>query len=428
MGGQGRVGHTMDRMGSKRRSRRSLAVVAAATMAVASLSAIGAVGAPAGAAVLGAASNTGTLTVEAPGVTVLKKGTPKFAKAKTAQKLKTGDTVQTDSTGFAEILFPDGSVTRLDSNTVFTLEELATSAGKRQIQGSVSTGQTWNRVQKLSESEGSSFEQKGGGATAAVLGTAFVTKCDLPAGGVAFKVVKTQKALRKLQKATKNCNFTLIDGKLKLTALDKVVNINRGQQVAVAAGQAGDAEVFPPDILFTDKWILRNLGADAAAGISEASGQPSADDLKQARIEGSWPVTLTVTDSGGFRDLSGSKNRTYSFAGSCGTGGACAVTLTQETANGTKVIPLTYADGVYTGQDPDLATQNCVLDNGTVSVVNGLKNSSTISFTPSAAVADGGLWRATGLTGTVTETATQVAGAANQCQAGTATFALVASR
>jgi len=69
-----------------------------------------------------------------------------------------------------------------------------------------------------------------------------------------------------------------------------------------------------------------------------------------------------------------------------------------------------------------------VLDNGTVSVVNGLKNSSTISFTPSAAVAEGGLWRATGLSGSVTETATQVAGAANQCQTGTATFALVASR
>ncbi len=428
MGGQGRAGHTMERTGSRHRGRRNLAAVAAATMAVASFSAIGAVGAPAGAAVLGATTNAGTLSVEAPGVTVLKKGTPRFAKAKSAQKLKTGDSVQTDATGFAEIVFPDGSVTRLDNNTVFTLEKLSTTTGKRQIQGSVTTGQTWNRVQKLSESEGDSFEQKGGGATAAVLGTAFVTKCDLPAGGVAFKVVKTKKALRKLKKATSNCNFTLVDGKLRLTSLDKVVDINRGQQVDVAAGKAGAAEVFPPDILFTDKWILRNLGADDAAGISEAKGQPSTEDLKQARIEGSWPVTLTVTNAGGFRDLGGSRSRTYSFTGTCGTGDACKVTLTQQTANGTKVIPLTFADGVYTGQDPDLAIQNCVLDDGTVSVANGLKNSSTISFSPSSAVADGGLWRATGLSGSVTETATQVAGAANQCKTGTATFALVASR
>ena len=41
-----------------------------------------------------------------------------------------------------------------------------------------------------------------------------------PAGGTAFKVVKTKKALKKLKKATKKCDFTLIDGKLKLTQVN----------------------------------------------------------------------------------------------------------------------------------------------------------------------------------------------------------------
>ncbi len=310
---------------------------------------------------------------------------------------------------------------------MFTLDKLATTTGERQVEGTVSAGQTWNRVQKLSENE--SFQQgNGNGATAAVLGTAFVTKCDLPAGGTAFKVVKTKKALKKLKKATKNCNFTLIDGKLKLTALNKVVDINRGQEVGTTGGDAGDATTYPPDILFTDKWILRNLGADASAGISEASGTPTADDLKHARIEGSWPVTLTVTSGSGFRNLGGTLSRTYTFTGDCSGGGACKVTLSRETANGTEVIPLTYSDGVYSGAVADMGTQNCLLDDGSVAVRNGLRNSGTVSFSPTSAFAQNGLWIANALGGTVTETATQIAGTAGQCEAGTATFALNASR
>jgi len=146
-------------------------------------------------AVLGKTGSAGTLGIQSPGVSILKKGAKNFTKAKDDAKIKTGDTVQTDATGFAEITFPDGSITRLDNSTVFTLDKLSTKTGQREVVGSVSTGQTWNRVQKLSENE--SFEQgNGNGATAAVLGTAFVTKCELPAGGTAFKIIKTKKALK----------------------------------------------------------------------------------------------------------------------------------------------------------------------------------------------------------------------------------------
>ena len=76
-----------------------------------------------------------------------------------------------------------------------------------------------------------------------------------------------------------------------------------------------------------------------------------------------------------------------------------------------------------------MGTQDCVLDNGTVSVANGLRNSGTVTFTPTSAVRPGRpLASPTGLAGTVTETATQIAGHAGQCQAGTATFSLIASR
>jgi hypothetical protein len=430
MGGHTQMAHTAAEVGGARRSRSGLALLLAAVLATASISAIGAVGAPAGAAVLaksGKSTKSGALLVEAPGVTVLKKGNKKFVKGKNKLKIKAGDTVQTDATGFAQIEFPDGTITRLDNNTVFTLDKLSTKTGARQVEGTVDVGQTWNRVQKLSENE--QFQQgNGNGATAAVLGTAFVTKCNLPEGGAAFKVVKTKKALKKLKKKAKNCNFTLIDGKLKLSALNKVLDVNRGQGVDTTGGDAGDALTVPPDIFFTNAWIARNLAADEAAGIAEATGTPTAEDLKQARIEGSWPVTLTVTANQGFRNLAGTLNRTYTFTGDCGGGGGCQVTLTRQTANGDRVIPLSYNDGVYTGVDPDLGTQDCLLDDGNVSVPGGLKNSGTITFTPSSASAKGGLWIANGLSGTVTESATQVAGGAGQCETGTATFDLTGSR
>lgn len=412
-------GATADTTG---RGPRGRVLVALTTVALAA-SSLAVVAAPAGAQ---ASSGSGTLSVEAPGVTVLKKGASRFTRARANQKIKTGDTVQTDATGLAEIAFKDGSLTRLDHNTVFTLEKLVDETGRRQVEGTVSAGQTWNRVQQLSESE--KFQQKGNGATAAVIGTAFLTKCSLPAG-VAFKVVKTKKALKRLRKAS-TCQFTLIDGKLQLNSLGKVVAVARGQSVAVdETGAAGEVQTVPPDILFTDKWILDNLAADAAAGKSEAAGQPSAEDLKQARIEGSWPVTLTVTDTTGFRDLSGGtvRNRTYTFTGTC-NGNTCAVTLTRETADGTRVIPLTYRDGVYSGTDPDLGVQNCVRDDGSVVVANGLRNRGTITFTPTSAVPQNGLWRATSLAGTVTEVAEQVAGAPGQCRTGSATFSMAASR
>jgi len=407
-------------IGTRHPGWRALAAATAVALAAASLALLSA---PAGAAMPGKAAASGTITVQNPGVTVLKKRAATFSTAKTGQKINVGDTVQTDATGLAELAFPDGSLTRLDTDTVFTLKKLVNETGNRQVEGTVSAGQTWNRVQKLSESD--TFEQKGNGATAAVLGTAFVTKCSLPTG-VAFKVVKTKRALKKLQKSS-TCQFTLIDGKLQLSAQGRTVGVTRGQSVSVNdTGAAGAALTVPPDILFANQWILRNLDADTKAGKAEAAGQPTVDDLKQARIEGSWPVALTVAANNGFRDLAGTVNRTYTFAGSC-TGSTCSVSLTRETGNGAQTTALSYANGVYTGSFPDMGTQDCVLDDGKVVVANGLKNSGTVTFSPGAATPQNGLWRATALSGTVTETATPTSNNA-ACVAANATFTMSASR
>jgi FecR protein len=404
-------------VGTFRGRWRSTAVMTAGAL-VASLCLVAA---PAGAATK-PTKPTGTLSVEAPGVTVLKKGTGSFAKAKSNQKVGIGDTIQTDASGLAEIKFKDGSLTRLDHDTIFTLDKIVNTTGKRQVESTVSTGQTWNRVQKLSGSE--KFEQNGNGATAAVIGTAFVTKCSLPSG-TAFKAVKTKKQLKRLKRSSK-CDFTLVDGKLTLVSLGKTVGVNRGQSASVdATGNAGDAITVPPDQFYNNEWITTNLALDTQAGIAEVGGTPTAEDLNFARIEGAWTVTLTVTGTTGFRDLAGgsAKTRTYTF-----TSGPGGLTLTRETANGTRTIPLAFSNGVYSGDDPDLGFQNCELDNGTVSVPNGIKNSGTVSVRASNATAENGWWKATALQGTVTENADQVAGAAGQCRTGAATFELSSSR
>lgn len=381
---------------------------------------------PSMAAAPAAKSAGGTLTVEAQGVTVLKQGATTFTKAKSKQKVSTGDTVQTDPTGLAQITFPDGSLTRLDHDTVFTLEKLVTKTGRRQVEGTVSAGQTWNRVQKLTETE--SFRQTGNGATAAVLGTAFLTRCSLPSG-VTFRALKTKKALKRLRKAS-TCKFTLVDGRLQLRALGKITALARGQWVEIdGAGNAGIPQTVPPDVLFSDQWMLRNLELDARAGVSEARGTPTAEDLAYARIEGAWPVTLQVTSNAGFRDLvlGDVRTRTYRFIGTC-EGGTCTTMLHRDTAVGTRVIPLTYDGGVYSGTDPDLGTQDCERDDGTIAVPGGLRSQGTITFRVANAVPLGGLWRAMEIVGTVTETAEQVAGPLGQCRTGSATFELVAAR
>jgi hypothetical protein len=118
-----------------------------------------------------------TLAVENPNVSVKKKGSDTFVPATNGQKLRQGDTVQTDATGRATVNYTDSAYTRLDVSTTFTIEKLTQDKGARQIKGSLDTGRTWNRTEALTES--GSFEQSGAGATAAVVGTAFSMECKL---------------------------------------------------------------------------------------------------------------------------------------------------------------------------------------------------------------------------------------------------------
>ncbi len=57
-----------------------------------------------------------------------------------------GDSVRTDANGYAEIVYFDGSVTRLDNDTDVIVVELVDDPGDSIIRIGMGVGRTWHRV------------------------------------------------------------------------------------------------------------------------------------------------------------------------------------------------------------------------------------------------------------------------------------------
>jgi hypothetical protein len=109
--------------------------------------------------------------------------------AQSGDSVTPGQVLSTDSTGLAQVSYPDGSLTRLDSDTIFKVVALTANSGSRQTLGSVSGGKVWNKVSKLSRS--GSFEVEAGGTTAAVRGTSFAVECASGSGCDIISVIHT---------------------------------------------------------------------------------------------------------------------------------------------------------------------------------------------------------------------------------------------
>jgi len=190
-----------------------------------------------------------TLKVLKPNVSVRRKGKSVFKLAHDGQKLRVGDTIQTDTGGEAEIDYTESSFTRLDVSTTFTLKHLTDNQGHRQVEGSLDSGRTWNRTTALTQSE--SFSQDGAGATASVVGSAFMAECDT-AG---------------------HCTFTSVVDGLKLVTVDGEVKLlaplEQCDSTAVDPNNAtlcGVPTQVTADILAANAWILQNLFVDGIAG------------------------------------------------------------------------------------------------------------------------------------------------------------------
>jgi hypothetical protein len=166
-------------------------------------------------------------------------GASTFQPGTDGEALHVGDTVKTDSVGQAEIDYAANTYTRLDVNTTFTIRKLTDNQGNRQVQGDLTSGQTWNRTVALTQSE--SFQQTAGGATAAVSGTAFAVTCTTP----------TQ------------CTFTGVVDNVTLTGNGQTKTLNPLSQCVSTSGNLCAAlSALTPDQLALIQWIQQNVLLD----------------------------------------------------------------------------------------------------------------------------------------------------------------------
>jgi hypothetical protein len=187
-------------------------------------------------------------------VNVKAAGASTFKPAKNGQSLHVGDTVQTDATGQAEIAYADTAYTRLDINTTFTIKKLTDSQGNRQVEGSLDVGRTYNRTAALTQSQ--TFQQDGGGATAAVAGTTFVVSCT----------------------SASSCAFTAVDHITNLTGPNGTRTLNPLDQCDANNGAlCGTTTRLTPDELALLQWIQTNVLLDLTEhGIGDGVFQPFA--------------------------------------------------------------------------------------------------------------------------------------------------------
>ena len=119
-----------------------------------------------------AAVDYGAEIVDADGVVIVTvKATSEVTEAFVGQRLTVGDSIETGNNGVAEILFDDGNVTRIDENTLLTIEALSIEGdGSRKSVLGLAFGRVKNLVSKL-EHKRSRFEVHTRSAVAGVRGT-----------------------------------------------------------------------------------------------------------------------------------------------------------------------------------------------------------------------------------------------------------------
>ena len=166
------------------------------------------------------------------------------------EALREGDTVRTGTDGRASIEYFDGSVTRLDYDTTYsliTLETLRNGADSKVIEGEQSDGNSYNRVAELTDAE-SRFEVQTPTASASVQGTVYAVIVEAGSTTVA-----------------------VMEGTVSTTGDSGTVDVPAGKMVVVATdGSVRQIRDIPQELLDSD-WITFNqCELDGVQGCAES--------------------------------------------------------------------------------------------------------------------------------------------------------------
>ena len=159
-----------------------------------------------------------------------------FSTGSDGQSLSEGNTVRTGSDGRAAIEWFDGSVTRLDFGTTFTIVTMEVLEGDGTvIEGEQTSGGTYNRIAELTDSA-SRFAVDTPTSTASVQGTVFAV----------------------LFNADGTITYAVLDG----TVLINGVEVMAGEMVTVdEEGNVGEPEPIPEGLI-DDEWMVYNCELD----------------------------------------------------------------------------------------------------------------------------------------------------------------------
>ena len=216
------------------------------------------------------------------GQVVVQHGNGGFVEGEQGTSLRDGDIVRTGRDGRAAIEYFDGSVTRLDYDTTFTLVRLETldnPAASKVIEASQIDGSSYNRVAALTDPE-SRFDVETPTATSSVRGTEYAL---IVAGG--------------------STTIAVMDGVVTATGDSGSVDVPAGKMVVVGAdGTVGPIQVITQELLGGD-WLSFNRceldGApDCAEQDDEGSGGPGNGPTEQGG-QGSGGSSSTTGGGGG---------------------------------------------------------------------------------------------------------------------------------
>ena len=196
-----------------------------------------------------------------------------FAPVASTIEARLGDAVRTDVTGFAEIIYPDGSLTRLDAETELEIRALSDVDDVVTTETELVSGRIWNRVEQLAGPD-DAFTVDTPVASATVRGTAFVVDC------------RTSNA----------CTFTVLEGTI-IVAPDggEPITLEAPRSLTVtAAGAPEDAVLVPFDAAFADPWISENAERDVEAGFPDRVAMYRSYGPALASLEGTFRGTRTI--------------------------------------------------------------------------------------------------------------------------------------